>query len=66
MLNLDNEYRTGLPGPRAESVRVAPDDWPPYADDAFATIADVIVDDGLRRIVRVDEIALVEDALDAN
>jgi hypothetical protein len=35
-----------------ETVRIRPDDWPPYADDAFALRSDAEEDPGLRALVQ--------------
>lgn len=45
---------------RSQVVRVQPDDWPPFAEQAYAAIADASTDSRLERIVVFDDIALLE------
>lgn len=60
VLNYDGGYHISSIGLRSQSVRIWPDDWPPYAEQAFASIEEVASDDRLRRVVAVDDLPLVE------
>lgn len=52
ILCLDKEYQfRGQPCELLEAVQVQPDDWPAYAEQAWASIADVHADERLRAIV---------------
>lgn len=44
-------------------VRVLPDDWPVYADSAYAAISDVLSSDFLRSLVAPDDRDIVEEEL---
>jgi CheY-like chemotaxis protein len=47
-------------------VRIRPDDWPPYADDAYAVTSDVSDAIELRRIVEPADEYLVEESSNAS
>ena len=47
-------------------VRVAPDDWPPYADDAFASRIEASQDPSLRRLVHSSDRALLAPPAEMN
>jgi hypothetical protein len=66
VLNIGPDYQPASTGPRSWSVRISPDDWPSFADQAFASIDDVRSEDLLRRLVEVDDLPLVEEPPDAD
>ncbi len=61
VLNLDGGYQISSVGLRSSSVRISPDDWPPYAEQAFASTASAASDERLRRVVVFDDLPDVEE-----
>lgn len=61
VLCLGPNYRPTGVRERVETVRVQPDDWPPFADPAFAAIDDASTDSGLSRIVVMDDVSRLFD-----
>lgn len=49
------------PVPLSESVRIQPDDWPPYALDAWVRIRDVKDDQSIRVLVRSEDLGKLEE-----
>lgn len=66
VLVLDGDLRTkDVPVEISKVVRIRPDDWPAYADAAYALTIDVLDDEDLRRLVDPADRYLIDD-LDEN
>lgn len=61
VINIGANYQPISVGPRSQSVRISPDDWPPFADQAFASVNDARTEGSLRRLVVVDDLPLIEE-----